>query len=187
MKRLLRFANLLLLLMLLFALSACGGANSAQSEPPAAPGNAEQAGEGREEQQPRAEQLTVEQLQVYYSDANLEQLLAEQREITYDPQESAAKYVQALKLLGEPREPGHEPLWVNFAYHAVRFADGTLTIDAAGDNVYNLGATGEAQALEALKRTMFQFPEVERIVILVDGKPADTLMGHVDISEPLIR
>jgi hypothetical protein len=185
MKPFRRFANLMMLLLLLFSLSACGSGSTtpAESEPSQAPAPA--AGQEAEEQP--AKQLKVETLQVYYSDANLEELLPEQREISYDPEESEAKYSRALALLGEPREPEHEPLWANFAYHAVSFADGTLTIDASGENQYNLGAAGEAMALEALKRTMFQFPEVERIVILVDGKPADTLMGHADISQPLSR
>jgi hypothetical protein len=42
-------------------------------------------------------------------------------------------------------------------------------------------------AIDALKQTLFQFDEVKRIVILEDGKPAESLMGHVDITEPLTR
>ncbi|UFJ40927.1 GerMN domain-containing protein [Brevibacillus humidisoli] len=174
-----RFANLIFLLLLLALLSACGSSVPSDSQPAPAP---DPTNGGAEEGQKISAQL-----QVYYSDANLEQLEAEQREISYQPDQSGDKYVQALSLLGMPTEQGHEPLWENFDYHTVSFSDGTLTIDASGENQYNLGATGEALAMEALKRTMFQFSEVEQIVILVDGKPADSLMGHADISQPLTR
>lgn len=177
-----RLRNLLLFCLLAALLTACGsGADNGQeaqpTEQPTVPTDSATGGGN-------SERKTV-QVQVYYSDANLDKLEAEQRDISYEKEND--KYQQAMAMLGEASEQGHEPLWKNFAYHAITFDGGTLTIDADGTNQYNMGSTGEALALEALKRTMFQFPEVERIVILVDGKPADSLMGHADISEPLTR
>ncbi len=41
--------------------------------------------------------------------------------------------------------------------------------------------------LEAIQKTLFQFPEVDSIDILVDGKPADSLMGHMELPHPIKR
>jgi hypothetical protein len=137
-------------------------------------------------QQPEAEpQLTKQTIAVYYTDANISELKKEEREIAFS--DDIDKYKQAIALLEKPKETGHDPLWQNFRYHSVTFQDGKLTIDADSRNQYNVGAAGEALAIDALRETLFQFPEVKQIVILEDGKPIDSLMGHVDISEPLTR
>ncbi len=122
---------------------------------------------------------------VYYADDNLTELQPETHKITYTS--DVEKYQKVIDLLGRPAQKGHEPLWSNFKYHSVSLQDGLLTLDADSKNQYNVGSTGEDFAINALKKSLFQFPEVKRIRILVDGKPTDSLMGHVDVSEPLTR
>ncbi|MFY0544525.1 GerMN domain-containing protein [Brevibacillus sp. H7] len=136
--------------------------------------------------QPAAEpELTKQMIAVYYTDQNIADLKKEEQEIAY--KDEIEKYKEAIALLEKPKQAGHDPLWQNFRYHSVTFQDGQLTIDADSSNQYNLGGGGEALAIEALRQTLFQFPEVQKIVILEDGQPIDSLMGHVDISEPLTR
>ncbi|NRQ56843.1 GerMN domain-containing protein [Brevibacillus sp. HD1.4A] len=123
---------------------------------------------------------------VYYSDSDLMELQKEEQEISFA--EDIEKYKKTLALLGKPvKADAHFPLWKDFQYHSLTFADGTLTIDADSKNQYNLGSSGEGMAVDSLKETFFQFPEVKQIVILEDGKKTESLMGHVDISEPLTR
>jgi len=130
--------------------------------------------------------LTKQSVFVYYSDNNLMELQKEEQEISFA--EDIEKYKKTLELLEKPTKADeHVPLWSDFHYHSVTFDKGTLTIDADSKNQYNLGSSGEAMALDALKQTLFQFPEVERIVILADGKKTESLMGHVDVQEPLTR
>lgn len=130
--------------------------------------------------------LTKKTITVYYSDNDLMELQKEEQEISFA--DDIEKYNKAIDLLGNPKKADeHVPLWVNFHYHSVSFDKGTLTIDADSKNQYNLGSSGEAMALDALKKTLFQFPEVERIVILEDGKKVESLMGHMEVSEPLTR
>ncbi len=138
------------------------------------------------EEQPAAEpQLTKKTIAVYYTDQAIADLKKEEQEIAY--KDDLDKYKQAIALLEKPKQTGHDPLWENFRYHSIDFKEGRLTIDADSGNQYNVGAAGEALAIDALRQTLFQFPEVKQIVILEDGKPTDSLMGHVDISEPLTR
>jgi hypothetical protein len=136
-------------------------------------------------EQPAQSKLTKKTIAVYYADNDLTALQKEEQEIAYA--DDLDKYKKAIALLEKPKQEGHNPLWKDFHYHSVTFDKGTLTIDADSKNVYNLGSSGEAMAIDALKQTLFQFDEVKRIVILEDGKPAESLMGHVDITEPLTR
>lgn len=131
-------------------------------------------------------QLTKQNIAVYYSDNDLMELQKEEQEISFA--EDIEKYKKAISLLENPKKTDeHQPLWVGFNYHSVTFDKGTLTIDADSKNQYNLGSGGEAMALDALKNTIFQFPEVEKIVILEDGKKVESLMGHIEVAEPLTR
>jgi spore germination protein GerM len=49
------------------------------------------------------------------------------------------------------------------------------------------GSATEILAVAAIVNTLTEFPEVERVQILVDGKKADTLFGHIDVYDPLSR
>jgi Sporulation and spore germination len=123
---------------------------------------------------------------VFYSDGDLLSLQEEKKEIAFA--DDLEKYKKAIASLGVPQDKEkHFPLWVDFQYHSLTFDKGRVTIDADSKNVYNLGSGGEGMALEALAKTLFQFPEVESIAILEDGKAVESLMGHVEITEPMTR
>lgn len=51
----------------------------------------------------------------------------------------------------------------------------------------NVGSTGEALVISAIVNTLTKLPGIERVRILVEGKQADTLAGHVDTTQPLRR
>jgi hypothetical protein len=69
-----------------------------------------------------------------------------------------------------------------------------LFIDKQGLCVVDLslkhpgGTTGEYVSLYCLVHTLADnFPEVQRVQVLLDGQRADTLAGHFDLSQPLDR
>lgn len=124
-------------------------------------------------------------IQTYYTDPNLTELQSEEKELTY--QKESDKYRLALKLLEKPTNQHYVPLFQNFNVNQTSIQDGKLTIDVSDQNVYNLGGSAEEMAIEALLKTMFQFPEIQQVEILINGKPAETLAGHVDISQPFSR
>jgi spore germination protein GerM len=49
------------------------------------------------------------------------------------------------------------------------------------------GSTSEILLVGAIVNTLTEFPNVQKVQILVDGKKIDTLSGHLDIGEPLSR
>jgi hypothetical protein len=177
-----RFIALGLFALLFLMTAACGTKPAAQPSPqtPAA-----EQGNGAQPQPEAEPQKNKAKIAVYYSDSDVTELRQEEQEIAYT--DDLEKYKQAIELLAKPTKKEHVPLWENFNYHSIKFENGQLTIDASSENQYNLGSGGELLAIDALKQTLFQFPEVEKIVILEDGKAVDSLMGHVDISEPLTR
>lgn len=130
-------------------------------------------------------QLKKQTITVFYTDNKIEELKKEEQEIEFA--DDLEKYKKAISFLEKPKQAEHDPLWQNFKYHSVTFDKGKMTIDADSSNVYNVGAMGEVLAIDALKQTLFQFPEVEKIIILEDGQPIDSLMGHVEIDQALTR
>lgn len=51
----------------------------------------------------------------------------------------------------------------------------------------NGGSAMEILLVGALVNTLTEFPDIEKVRILVDGKAIDTISGHMDLSEPLSR
>ncbi|BBB92297.1 MAG TPA: GerMN domain-containing protein [Methylomusa anaerophila] len=49
------------------------------------------------------------------------------------------------------------------------------------------GSTGEIMTVGAIVDTLTEFPEIQKVQILVEGKKVDTIAGHLDTSEPLGR
>lgn len=188
MKRMRTGRLLLPMLALMLLMSACGTGTTPQTQTQTQQGTETPSGE----QNSGTGQTTVPQpaeqkqkVLVYYSDDNLTKMEKEEHEITFEKDDE--KYKKAMELLGKPTNKGDQPLWANFAFHSITINKGELTIDADGKNQYNMGSTGEMMAIEALRMTMFQFPEVQTIRIIQDGKPVESLMGHVDVSEPFTR
>ena len=49
------------------------------------------------------------------------------------------------------------------------------------------GSTSEMLLVATIVNTLTEFPDIQRVRILVEGKKIDTISGHMDISEPLSR
>lgn len=108
-----------------------------------------------------------------------------QKEIKYDKDQD--KYEAALKSLQSSGDSKLFALWEKVNFKSVSFKDGLLTVDIHLPDEARLGAGGESLALDALKKTSFQFDEVKSLELLVDGQQVDTLMGHVELTHPMTR
>jgi spore germination protein GerM len=51
----------------------------------------------------------------------------------------------------------------------------------------NGGSASEILLVASVVNTLTEFPSVEKVKFLVEGKAIDTLYGHMDLSEPLSR
>ena len=49
------------------------------------------------------------------------------------------------------------------------------------------GSAGEILLVGAIVNTLTEFPDIQKVQILVEGKTVETIAGHIDVSEPLSR
>ena len=49
------------------------------------------------------------------------------------------------------------------------------------------GSAGEILLVGAIVNTLTEFPDIQKVQILVGGKKVETIAGHIDVSEPLSR
>jgi len=70
---------------------------------------------------------------------------------------------------------------------AVRIVDGLATVDFSKDIQRNFqgGDLQEAQAVNSILMTLGQFPSIDRVQLLVEGAPIDSLGGHFEINSPI--
>ncbi|SMF87165.1 Sporulation and spore germination [Paenibacillus uliginis N3/975] len=138
---------------------------------------------GNKETASQEKKATIE---LYYTDPELLDLIKASREITYTDEEN--KYVKAFEGLQNSGDDQLVPLWRDsIKLTSVKFDQGALTLDIVKPDEANLGSGGESYAIEALRNTFFQFEEVKSIQLLVDGKKVESLMGHVDLENPMTR
>ncbi|WP_127586559.1 GerMN domain-containing protein [Paenibacillus koleovorans] len=131
---------------------------------------------------PSPKQLKVK---AYYADPEITKLVEKEATITYEA--DADKYRKAFQQLQTAPDTASVSLFKGVNVQSAALANGLLTANVTISDQGRLGAPGEALLLDALKKTMFQFSEVQSIELLVDGKKAETLMGHMDLPHPIKR
>lgn len=136
---------------------------------------------------PNQDQIPEKKLSIhsYYTDDDMLELKEENKEITFADDQQ--KYEQSFKSLQESGNEKLFALWQKVKLKSVSMKSGELTLDITLPDEARLGAGGETLAIEALKKTFFQFEEVKSIELLVDGQKLDTLMGHDELEHPMTR
>lgn len=65
--------------------------------------------------------------------------------------------------------------------------DSTVYVDFKGENL-NGGSLQESMLITQIVETLTDsFSEVKDVRLLIDGEEAETLMGHIDISQPFVE
>jgi hypothetical protein len=70
----------------------------------------------------------------------------------------------------------------------VRVIDHVAEVDFSRELIDNFpgGSTTEALIVESLCKTLAQFSDIEKVRVLVEGKPIQTIGEHIDLSEPVM-
>ena len=101
------------------------------------------------------------------------------------------KYTAAVKaLVAGTKEPGLTGIFpADVKVRSVRVENGLATVDFSSELTHHFvgGSTGEQMLVSALVNTLTDFPEVERVLLTVEGKRIETIAGHLDTSEPFAR
>lgn len=118
-------------------------------------------------------------------DESLEKFMVYQSELTSRPGDV---YLDALELLKNPPEEGYSTVITD----SIKFNDVYLKGDTAfvdlDSNGLNGGSLDETFLISQIVDTLTNtFSEIKQVQFLVDGEAAETLMGHVDASEPFAK
>ncbi|GGJ25525.1 GerMN domain-containing protein [Paenibacillus hunanensis] len=130
-------------------------------------------------------QKKSQKIEVYYADVQVSKLEKNVQSITFT--DATHKYSETYTALQKSDQDNLIPLWGNIDLLSVAFNEGKLTLDIHIPDEARLGSGGEALAMEALTKTFFQFSEINSIELLVDGKETDSLMGHTELDNPILR
>jgi len=188
------FAKVTLLAVLLLVVGCAGGAEPQQSvEPigdPASLIDPGFVGAGPAEVDEPEAPLRIQVVELYFPAAEDDGLVAEAREIfaTAAPGDRAKQIVAdlisgpstELALRALPRGTRLRQIYV--------LQTGVAYIDFSDDLRDGLGG-GTAEEMLAVyaivDSVVLNIPEIQRVGILIDGEPIDTLNGHMDLSRPL--
>ncbi|MCM3701626.1 GerMN domain-containing protein [Paenibacillus macerans] len=173
-----RVSIVVLALSLLFIISSCGS-NFSES-------HSESTNSGAETKLSNSsEKLQKREIEVYATDDEMTKVYPLMVEIRYTSVEE--KIGEALKALAAVKADGKMGLWSGVVFTNVALSGGELTVDVHMPDMSHLGAPGEALALEAIQKTVFQFDEVQSFDLLVDGEAVSSLMGHLELEHPIKR
>lgn len=104
---------------------------------------------------------------------------------------SEDKYTAAVKeLVAGTKEPGLASIFPKgVKVLGVKVEGDLATVDFSKELTHKFvgGSTGEQMLVSALVNTMTEFPEIERVLLTVEGQRIETISGHLDTSEPFTR
>lgn len=128
-------------------------------------------------------------LKVYYPDEAATHLVAVDRAV--DVPDGKDKYTAAVEtIIQEPTESNLVAIFPKATQIRSVSVNGDLvTVDFDGSiqRTFSGGSTGEELLVGSLVDTLTDFPEINRVQILVDGNNVESLAGHMDISKPFER
>lgn len=123
---------------------------------------------------------------VYYASPEGDRLVAQDRWIL--PWRDAATASMRLLAAGPRAGSGLLPVIPEGTRPlGVRLEHGVATVDFSREIVERHwgGTTGELLTVYGIVNTLSQLPGVHQVRIEVEGRPLETLAGHVDLTQPL--
>jgi len=139
-----------------------------------------------EEVQPLPTEEMVE-VNLYFSDAQVMYLEPEKRKISQTP--SLARQVVIELIKGPENSELYPTIPQGTQVNEVYIADDIVYVDLSEEIFTNHpgGSSGELMTVYSIVNTLTEIPPIKGVQILVGGNEKDSLVGHIDISMPLIR
>ncbi|PYI54840.1 GerMN domain-containing protein [Paenibacillus flagellatus] len=178
MKRSFGYKHIVVGVAVALALTGCANAKTKTDPAPSGTTHGAKPNDGA----PAAKQLTIK---TYYADDNLDKLIEREATITFAS--DSDKYKAALNALKTSPDASLSSLSKGIDYRSAAFKDGQVVVDLAIAAEGRLGSPGEQLLVESIRKSLFQFAEVQSIDVLVEGKQTESLMGHVSLPHPIKR
>lgn len=126
-------------------------------------------------------------LTLYFADRNAEKVQPEIRNLPVYDSRTAWAALQAL--IDGPEETGHYPtIPEGTVVLDLGIANGICTVNFSREFIDNHwgGSAGEMMTLSSIVNTLTEFPTIQKVMILVEGKAGETL-GNILLDQPLER
>jgi germination protein M len=141
--------------------------------------------EKKEEVQPVPEEMI--EVNLYFSDSQAMYLVSEKRKIL--PTTSLAKQVVIELIKGPDSSDLYSTIPEGPRVNEVYIADDIVYVDLSEEVFKNHpgGSSGELMTVYSIVNSLTEISPIKGVQILVEGNERNSLVGHVDISMPLLR
>lgn len=144
----------------------------------------------KEEEIKEVEPLPIEEMvevNLYFSDSQAMYLIPEKRKISQIP--SLARQAVNELIKGPENSDFYRTIPEGTQVNEVYIADDIVYIDLSEEIFKNHpgGSSGELMTVYSIVNTLTEIPPIKGVQILVEGNEMESLVGHVDISMPLLR
>lgn len=132
------------------------------------------------------EELTAEIVALYFSEAEANGLIKEEREVSVDGKD--LKVLVLEELLKGPRSAELNPtIPQGVKVLSVVLEDGIAVVNFSEElrSKHSGGSTGELLTVYSIVNTLTDLPGVEKVKFLVEGEELETLAGHMGLLEPV--
>jgi len=143
----------------------------------------------KEEEIKEVQPVPTEMVEVtlYFSDSQAMYLVPEKRKI---PQTSSLARQAVIELIKGPENSDlYSTIPEGTQINEVYIADDIAYIDLSEEIFKNHpgGSSGELMTVYSIVNTLTEIPPIKGVQILVEGNETKSLVGHIDISMPLLR
>jgi germination protein M len=141
--------------------------------------------EKKEEVQPVPEEMI--EVNLYFSDSQAMYLVSEKRKIP--PTTSLAKQAVVELIKGPASSDLYSTIPEGTRVNEVYIADDIVYVDLSEEVFKNHpgGSSGELMTVYSIVNSLTEISPIKGVQILVEGNERNSLVGHVDISMPLLR
>jgi len=135
--------------------------------------------------------ILVERKEVvlYFSDSEGEYLVGEKREISRKNEVKEEAKEAILELIKGPKGKLISTLPPRTKLLTLQISDEGLAkvnFSPALSKDHPGGSSGEVMTIYSIVNSLcLNFPQIKRVQILIDGKPAETITGHLSLKQPI--
>jgi spore germination protein GerM len=136
---------------------------------------------------PLPEEAAMRTLKLYFSNVDGKALMPEERRIKKGPLEAKVKEAIEALIKGPQSGLAHTiPEGTRLLSIEINGATARVNFNKAISDNHPGGSSGELQTIYSVVNTVaLNFPEIDAVQILVEGKKRETLAGHIIINRPL--
>jgi len=127
------------------------------------------------------------EVNLYFSDSQVMYLEPEKRKISQIPSLARQAVVELIK--GPENSELYTTIPKETQVNEVYIADDIVYVDLSEEIFKNHpgGSSGELMTVYSIVNTLTEIPPIKGVQILVGGNEKNSLVGHIDISMPLLR